>query len=326
MERIVQQTDYDALSCRISAISKGYLPSPSLQIERCQYDGYREIHMEYLRVLKGVSMKIYSKVYQVAKTSFPVMNYGTYLRTVAIDLALDEFLKRVGDGRKVQVVNLGCGSDLRMIPLLRNLSDLFYVDVDYERSISVKSKVLWESPMLREMLDLKREDSTGEVSSDRYKLVACDLNRLDQTMQSLQALTSPDYPTVIITECLLCYMRDRESQQLIDSVMGFYKSGSWISYDPIGGSAPDDRFGVIMQNNLKESRNLDMPTLMIYNSTERYASRFHDADTTAIDMWELFTSQISNEECARLRSLQFLDEIEELKVMQKHYLLLVARW
>lgn len=326
MEKIVQQTDYDALSCRISAISKGYLPSPSLQVERCHYDGYREMHMEYLRALKNVSMKIHSKVYQVAKTSFPVMNYGTYLRTVSIDLALGEFLKQIGQDKIVQVVNLGCGSDLRMIPLLRNYSNLFYVDVDYERSISVKSKVLWESPMLREMLGLKRDDVTGEVSSDRYRLLSCDLNRLDETMQGLKALTSPDCPTVIISECLLCYMRDKESQQLIDSVMGFYKTGSWISYDPIGGSAPDDRFGVIMQNNLKESRNLDMPTLMIYNSTERYASRFHAADTTANDMWEVLTSQISKEESARLRSLQFLDEIEELKVMQKHYLLLVARW
>ncbi|QLL30750.1 hypothetical protein HG536_0A05650 [Torulaspora globosa] len=326
MERIVQQTDYDALSCRISAISKGYLPSPSLQIERCHYNGYREMHVEYLRALKNVSMKIHSKVYQVAKTSFPVMNYGTYLRTVSIDLALDEFLKLVGEDRKVQVVNLGCGSDLRMVPLLRNHSNLFYVDVDYESSISVKRKVLWESPMLREMLDLKREDATGEVSSERYKLLPCDLNRLDQTMRGLEALTGPDCPTVIISECLLCYMADRESQQLIDSVKGFYKSGSWISYDPIGGSAPGDRFGVIMQNNLKESRNLDMPTLMVYNSTEKYASRFHGADTTASDMWEVLTSQISNEESARLRSLQFLDEIEELKVMQKHYLLLVARW
>lgn len=326
MERIVQQTDYDALSCRMSAISKGYLPSPSQQVEKCHYDGYREIHLEYLRALKNVSMRVHSKVHRIVKTSFPVMNYGTYLRTVSIDLALNEFLESQGKDAKIQVVNLGCGSDLRMIPLLRNFSNLSYVDVDYESSISVKSKVLWESTMLKELLHLNRDDSTGEVSSDRYKLLSCDLNRLSETMQHLEALTSPDCPTVIITECLLCYMGEKESQQLIDSVMGFYKSGIWISYDPIGGSEPGDRFGVIMLNNLKESRNLDMPTLMIYNSTEKYASRFHNADTSATDMWDIFNSQVSSEEFARLKSLQFLDEIEELKVMQKHYLLLTAKW
>lgn len=326
MEKIVQQTDYDALSCRISAISKGYLPSPTLQVEKCHYDGYKEVHMEYLRALKNVSMRVYSKVRRVVKTSFPVMNYGTYLRTVSIDLALNEFLKLHEDDAKVQVINLGCGSDLRMVPLLRNFSNLTYVDVDYDSSISVKSKVLWESSMLRGVLNLKRDEASEKVSSERYKLLSCDLNQIHDTMQRLEALTSRDCPTVVITECLLCYMQDKESQQLIDSVMKFYCSGIWISYDPIGGSELNDRFGIIMQKNLKESRNLEMPTLMIYNSTETYASRFHCVDTTATDMWEILSAQISSEESSRLRSLQFLDEIEELKVMQKHYLLLVARW
>lgn len=326
MERVIQQTDYDALSCRMSAITKGYLPSPTLQVEHCHYELYKEMHVEYFRTLKNVSMRIHSKANRMVKTSFPVMNYGTYLRTVSIDLALNDYLTSFESDKELQVVNLGCGSDLRMIPLLKNFPKLTYVDVDYESSIRVKSNVLWGSETLRLALNLQRDGETGLVSSDRYKLVSCDLNRLDATMKNLQALTSSNRPTVIITECVLCYMHQKESQQLIENVMKFYNSGLWISYDPIGGSEPNDRFGTIMQANLLESRNLEMPTLMIYNSTEKYAARFPTDNASAEDMWEIFSTKITRNEMERLRSLQFLDEIEELKVMQTHYILLNARW
>lgn len=282
--------------------------------------------MEFLRALKGVSMRIYSKVNRVVKTSFPVMNYGTYLRTVAIDIALNDCLNSIGKDNKAQVINLGCGSDLRMIPLLQNFPNLTYIDVDYDTSIDIKSRVLWNSEGLKDVLQLRRDVATGEVSAKRYKLLSSDLNCLDDTMNKLESLTSKDCPTVIITECLLCYMRQEESQNLIESIMKFYKSGTWIAYDPIGGSEPQDRFGLVMQANLKESRNLEMPTLMIYNSKEKYASRFPSPSSSAVDMWEILSNRISIDENKRLRSLQFLDEIEELKVMQKHYVLLNASW
>lgn len=326
METVVQQTDYDALSCRTSAISKGYLPSPTLQVDRCHYDNYKELHMEYLRALKEVSMRTYSKVHRVVKTSYPVMNYGTYLRTVSIDVALEDYLSGLGKDTEVQVINLGCGSDLRMIPLLENFPKLNYVDVDYDTTISVKSKVLWTSEVLRKQLKLQKIESTGEVSAERYKLAAADLNRIDESMQRLEALTAKNCPTVVITECLLCYMKQEESQNLIDSIMSYYKAGKWIAYDPIGGSEPNDRFGLVMQANLKESRNLEMPTLMIYNSKEKYASRFPTSNASAVDMWEILSNRIARDEGNRLRSLQFLDEIEELRVMQKHYVLLTAEW
>lgn len=326
METVVQQTDYDALSCRMSAIAKGYLPSPSLQVDRCNYHQYKEFHMEYLRALKSVSMRIYSIVNRVVKTSFPVMNYGTYLRTISIDVALNDYLTSLGKDKKVQLINLGCGSDLRMIPLLQNFPTLTYIDVDYESSIGVKSKVLWNSEALKNLLDLQRDESTGEVFAERYKLASSDLNRLEETMQRLHDLTEKDCTTIIITECLLCYMRQEESQKLIESIMSHYQSGTWIAYDPIGGSEPNDRFGRVMQANLRESRNLEMPTLMIYNSKEKYASRFPTTDASVTDMWEIFSNRISADENKRLRSLQFLDEIEELKVMQKHYVLSTASW
>lgn len=325
MDRIVQQTDYDALSCRISAIHKGYLPSPRYQLDECGYNGYKEMHLEYLNGLRKVSRRIHGKVARSVNSSYPVMNYGTYLRTVCIDLELNKILKKIGKEKKVQIIDLGSGSDLRMVPLLYNYPNLKFVDVDYAESIQVKSKVLWETPNLKDFLRLQKHEGDTLVSSDRYELVSCDLNDINETSEKLGKVTDNDVITLIITECVLCYMTKESSQRLIDYVTNYYKSGYWISYDPIGGDHENDRFGTIMQANLRESRNLEMPTLMIFNSKEKYASRFAGLKTTVQDMWEIF-NKVSQDEMKRLKSLQFLDELEELKVMQTHYVFCKVQW
>ncbi|CAI4056426.1 hypothetical protein SUVC_02G5440 [Saccharomyces uvarum] len=328
MERIIQQTDYDALSCKLAAISAGYLPSSTLQ--RLPVDlakQYTQWHREFLLTLKKFSRRAFGKVDQAMRSSFPVMNYGTYLRTVGIDVAILDFL---GANERVQVVNLGCGSDLRMLPLLMMFPQLKCVDIDYSDSVHLKNKILRENGTLRNALGLS-EDSAGSspilVDQERYKLVACDLNDILETSRLLNTCTDDDIPTIIISECLLCYMHEKESQLLIQTISAKYAHGLWISYDPIGGSQPNDRFGTIMQSNLKESRNLEMPTLMTYNSKEKYASRWSMASNVIInDMWEVLNTQIPETERKRLRSLQFLDELEELKVMQTHYILMKAQW
>ena len=205
------------------------------------------------------------------------MNYGTYLRTVGIDAAILNFL----DGNEqVQVVNFGCGSDLRMLPLLQMFPNLTYVDIDYSDSVELKNNILRESKILRTSLDLPEENAATApllIDQKRYKLVACDLNNTTETARLLDTCTDRDIPTVVISECLLCYMHKDEAQLLINTVLERFVHGLWISYDPIGGCQPNDRFGTIMQSNLKESRNLEMPTLMTYNSKEKYALRWSAA-------------------------------------------------
>lgn len=333
MEKVVQQTDFDAYSCKLAAISKGYLPSPSLQVEECNYLHYGDIHMAYLKTLKTlIGRRSQGQINRALQSSFPVMNYGTYLRTVSIDRVLNEYIKKNQFGN-VQVVNLGCGSDLRMIPLLNNYENLVYVDVDYQDSIKLKSDTLWNNKELQELLKLN-EPNEAFTYSERYKLVSCDLKNVQQVIKCLKSVTSTDVPTIFITECALCYLSDKESQQLINMILQTYiNKGYWISYDPIGGSenVNNDRFGKIMLSNLKESRQLEMPTLMKYYSKDLYLSRWLEnknisVNTKIEDMWEVFNGQVPQYEKNRLKGLQFLDEVEELKVMQTHYVLLRAQW
>lgn len=318
MDAVVQQTDWDAFSCRMAAISKRYLPC-KLQQEECGYKNYDIVHIEYSKTLRDLSRRIYSKIHKACINSQPVMNYGSYVRTVSIDDTLHRLIKEY-NGR-VQIVNLGCGSDLRVTMLFRKYCEVRFVDVDFEESVAVKRNVLTSNSKLREFVDIESE----KKGSGRYNVVAGDLRDVKQILELLQTYTVPNIPTIVITECVLCYLGDDVVQQLIKSVTGFYEHGDWISYDPIGGSCENDRFGKIMQTNLRESRQLDMPTLMRYNSKESYTSRF-PGECIIRTMWEYYENYVSNEEKTRLKTLQFLDEVEELQIILSHYIILTTKW
>ncbi|KAL3232135.1 Leucine carboxyl methyltransferase 1 [Nakaseomyces bracarensis] len=330
MERAIQQTDFDALASKISAVSTKYLPpvSTSRTGAGAGYDILAQLYMAYLEALRGVSRRAFGKC-KYSGNSYPVMNYGTYLRTLAIDERVFQFVERNGDG-PLQIVNIGCGSDLRMVPLLRHTGHdtqfqsqgpaIRYVDLDYMESVKLKRDTLEKSPVLSSMLQ-----------DERYVLESCDLRDIEATKELLLRLTDPKVPTLIISECVLCYLPEKESQSLIDCIIDTYTEGEWVSYDPIGGSAQNDRFGVIMQQNLRESRQLEMPTLLKFNSCATYASRWTQRNNSVfkseiMDMWQYYNDSVSPQEKNRLKTLQFMDEVEELKIMQSHYVTFYCQW
>lgn len=320
----VQQTDYDAFSAKLACLSKGYLPpneqSLTIPIKGFVplYQGYKDLHLQYFQALKSGlgGRRLASKISRTIQNSQPVMNYGTYLRTLSIDIPLLNYINELPETKQLQIVNLGCGSDLRCLQFVNK--QLFpqvtkYIDMDFRQSIEFKQSVLTKSHQ--------------ELLSGIYEAVPCDLNNIDETMTILNKLLSVKIPTVFITECALCYMPQKESQILIDSIRKTFLTGVWLSYDPIGGDEPNDRFGKIMKENLLMSRNLSLPTLLIFNSKDNYASRWKEYDQVIIEnMWNFLQFTISPMEQKRLQSVEFLDEIEELKVMQTHYVTLKAQW
>ncbi|SCV01131.1 LAME_0G14246g1_1 [Lachancea meyersii CBS 8951] len=327
MDRAVQQTDYDAFSCKISAINKKYLPCQK-ELEFCEMKGFSELHMAYVHRLKSLNKRAFGKVQRAVQSGLPLMNYGTYLRTVAIDVECKSFLQNAASNSKVQVLNLGCGSDLRMIYFLEQYPHLRWIDLDFAESVSLKAKILRTEEQLKKVVGELRDASETEYVSDRYFLKSCNLNNIEKVLELLTEITDPEVPTLIITECVLCYMDLPKSQALIHKLISLYKSGTWISYDPIGGDDVNDKFGSIMQTNLRESRQLELPTLMVFNSTKKYAQRFEEVSkSTEIEtMWQYYVRQVTQEEKNRLKSLQFLDEIEELQLIFSHYVLLKSSW
>lgn len=84
----IRQTDSDAAIAKLSATNKQYLVDP------------------FIRLLVPRPHTQPSRP--------PVINHGTHVRTVAVDMLLDQWLEiSKAQNTQCQVVNLGCGSDTR---------------------------------------------------------------------------------------------------------------------------------------------------------------------------------------------------------------------
>ena len=62
---------------------------------------------------------------------------------------------------------------------------------------------------------------------------------------------NPDLPTLIITECLLIYMRSEDTQGILNWALDFFGQTSetaFVNYEMIN---PDDQFGRMMVENLE---------------------------------------------------------------------------
>ena len=88
MERIIQQTDYDAFASKLCAINFKYLPpvpgalTGTLDDElQSLYRNMNPLHVEYFQALKEENRNVFGKINKMMRNPFPVMNYGCLLYT-----------------------------------------------------------------------------------------------------------------------------------------------------------------------------------------------------------------------------------------------------
>ena len=144
-DRVVQQTDGDASSSRLSAVALGYLD-----------DAYAR---ELLQLGEQVPRR------------YPIINRGTYVRTTAVDQLVRRFLQAAPSGRR-QIISLGAGSDTRPLRLCYDAGEVVYHELDFETNIATKKAAFERSPLLSD-----RVKEIGEKGCS-YHLHAVDLRRL----------------------------------------------------------------------------------------------------------------------------------------------------
>ncbi|KAH3900351.1 leucine carboxy methyltransferase SCDLUD_003325 [Saccharomycodes ludwigii] len=329
---VIQETDYDAISSKIACINKKYLPDPQIF---SVYPNYELLYNSYFNELPKVTRRSYNKIKKLmSSNNYPIMNIGTYLRTVSIDHVLSLYLLPNSDNTEknnhFQIINLGCGTDLRYFQYNHIYEERLerYIDVDFPMAIETKGRVL--SNLNKKNPSLFDLNDNGGSTDGKYQLMSFNLNRnTDELIKQLE-LVGCDFSlkTIIITECCLCYIEDAKSIELISKLNSVFNAKTnnlhWVSYDPIGGT---DKFGQIMTDNLLFQRNLKLPTLLTYNTKEKYSKRFSSIINSDIsikieDMWEIFQTKIPLKEKTRVQKCEFLDELEELKIILSHYVIL----
>lgn len=250
---------------------------------------------------------------------YPIINRGTYVRTTAIDQLVTRFLGSHPNQRK-QIVSLGAGSDTRFFRLATRPSDsgfrLDYYELDFEANVNQKRTSLRQSAELSEHIVDAEKDGTF------YHLHALDLRDLTSRSPAVIPGLEADVPTLLVSECCLCYLPPDAAASVVQYfTMNIRAPLALILYEPI---RPFDAFGKTMVTNLA-SRGIHLQTLKRYSSLDAQRQRLRLAGLStgqgARDIFQLWETDpwVNTPERERVEKLEWLDEVEEWKLLSSHY-------
>ena len=165
----------------------------------------------------------------------------------------------------------------------------------------------------------------GEDLQPSYICHPLDLRNLPhlQSLESFRGLRS-DIPTLIISECCLCYSETDSAQDIIKWFVDRIPDLGIIMYEPVG---VDDAFGQMMVENLA-ARGIVMPTVQKYKTLADQTSRLmglgfsrneDKGGAVAMSIEDVWERWVSADEKERVDALEGLDEVEEWQMLARHY-------
>ncbi|KAK9327232.1 S-adenosyl-L-methionine-dependent methyltransferase [Lipomyces starkeyi] len=309
--KIVQDTDSDALLSKFAAERAGYYHDPLLKL-------FLPSNIDPAHVHK-----------------LPLFNRGTYVRVMAVSKLIDQFLETTSDTKK-QIISLGAGSDTRPFYLLpKYRSNLMYHELDFAVSARQKAELVAKHAVLKDAIpgpveyDIHTPDlphrprrrssprlfvpsreqasqsgsgphhlhpSSGinthprhnspspaqnphgfetPLKSPSYYIHGVDLRHL-MTPASVQ-LPGIDFslPTLLVSECCLCYLEPDASDAVLAAFIKAFTSPSSSNQLGIVSYEPfssDDQFGRVMIHNLA-TRGISIPTMMAFPTLQAQVSR-----------------------------------------------------
>ncbi|KAI0539517.1 leucine carboxyl methyltransferase [Xylaria digitata] len=298
----IQGTDTDAAVSRMSAVDLGYLG-----------DAYAPWFVQ-------------APAMGAAVRRLPIINRGTYTRTIAIDRLIGIFLNTT-EGQERQIISLGAGTDTRAFRLFNEESKakLIYHEVDFSTVTARKYHLVRSTATLR--LAIPKPDTIDQTHTWRdeelpggsqYWCHGLDLRDLPKPDTAPLPGLRTDIPTLVLSECCLCYLEVTEASGVIKHFADRIPRLSLVTYEPIH---PNDAFGKQMISNLA-ARRIRMPTLEEYPDTSNQEARLRDAgfdSVRSLTIERIWEDWVSPEEKERLDNLEGLDEVEEWSLLADHY-------
>ena len=245
---------------------------------------------------------------------------------------VDTFLAARPEVKK-QIVSLGAGSDTRFFRLMtRNEGppNMIYHELDFPVNTEHKIQMIMKSSVLRQVVerDGPATLTKNELSTPMLHIHAIDLRtldpdqKIDETQEQLKSIDS-ELPTLLISECCLTYLKPNAADAVVKYFSKAYlKPDSPVGlalYEPIN---PFDAFGKVMISNLS-ARGIVLQTVNKYSSLDAQKARMRlyslNDGQGAVDAWFLQEHWIGEEEKERINHVEFLDEVEELKMLMEHY-------
>ncbi|ETV95291.1 hypothetical protein H310_11192 [Aphanomyces invadans] len=310
----VQDTATDAASCKLSAVTLGYWDDA------------------------------FAGRFAKPNRKMPIINRGYYARVRSIEVLVHRFLAATAPASSVnsestpplshtrQIVVLGAGQD-SMYFRLKTRNDVegtalllrtLYVEVDFPAITRAKVRLCRRHKDLSNVFGTVETSSDMELTASGYALLACDLRDVATAQSKLLAAgIDPSIPTLILSECVLCYMDAADSAPLLQWFGTAFRDASVIVYEQI---RPNDAFGQTMVQNIR-MRGCDLKSISTYPDAVDQVRRFRDAGFAQSECWDMnqvYYGFLDPVERKQKERLEMFDELEEFHLLQAHYCLVVA--
>ena len=128
----------------------------------------------------------------------------------------------------------------------------------------------------------------------------------------------PSFPTFIIAECVLVYLKQENTLNLLNYFTQKFNNLALIEYEVIN---PFDEFGKRMKENLQE-RNCILFGIDDTPDVESHIKRFKTtgfSQSEVFCMLDLYNKIINKEEKNLIEKIEMMDEFEEWNLIQSHY-------
>lgn len=338
-DKVLRSTDLDALSCRFYANNKAYFQPRDEYI-----DSLIESYQKHLQFCQGYSNLSSGRMLRSVfnKQKLPIINRGSYLRTKLIDVVIEEFINQYDSS---QIISLGGGSDTRAFRIFEKFGQkkVNYIEIDFEESAKIKKLAILNDQNLLKLINHEFEPVEitekqqfikvdSQLHTANYHLIDFDLRQLNSTLsQTTFNCISTTTPTIILSECVLCYLSPEENKDIIKYWCNmFANSGlvlSFLIYEPM---SLDDAFGRTMAINLS-SRGIDLQNFNELSNLQKREQFLKNLPLNRIRLTDIreindvgSSRWFDQSEFQRINRLELIDEIEELNLLFEHYCLMYA--
>ncbi|RNF02655.1 leucine carboxyl methyltransferase [Trypanosoma rangeli] len=285
----LQQTAYSACSRKVHCVSKRYLEDPFVHF-----------------FAKDATM-----------INSPLMNRGTWLRTVAIEHAVLSFAENRSVDGPLQVISFGAGVDTLYFRLKKDHTEVDigrYIELDLPDLVAEKRGII------------ERVGEMKQLVGPEYELVSCDLRKIDELREILKKYARNDIPTILLAEMVFVYLEERTTTAILELTLSKLLNKDvcvlFISYDAI---CPNDRFGEVMVSSLA-SMGVPLLGIKALPTPEAHAERCKKVGLTNVmakSMKQLYLS-VPQEKQQWLKKLEMVDDWDEWCIMHDHYSFVLA--
>lgn len=283
----VMSTNDDASSCKRYASEKGYWKDNFIQ------------HF----------------VKTVPDRKTPEINRGYYIRHKVVRHLVNEFLKVTSCD--CQIVNIGAGFDTLYWNLHEsdNLPKHGIYEIDMKYNVQKKCMLIKTKRQLNAFLSnysINVRDAV--ITSDQYHLMSADVTNVPELEKCLmQAGIKKEVPTLFLAECVFVYLDPTHTENLLKFIANKFCNVMIVDYDAVNFN---DRFGEVMKQNLRGRQCHLLGAQPDMQSKLKCYHKFSNVEAKLL--FDVY-NEVAKDEKQRMEKLEFLDEIDLLFDLLKHY-------